>query len=99
MSALRRGAPDRQAHLGAFWQEHPVCLSTFPAELSTPNAEAAAESAEFAGAHRRFWEMRDGIYENQDRLGLPLLFALVGALGLSEASLRKPPSTGPTQRR
>ena len=32
--------------------------------------------------------MHDGIYENQDRLGLPLLFALAGALGLSEAGLR-----------
>jgi protein-disulfide isomerase len=33
--------------------------------------------------------MHDGIYENQDRLGLPLLFALVSALGLSEAALRE----------
>jgi protein-disulfide isomerase len=52
------------------------------------NAESAAESAEFAGAHGRFWEMHDGIYENQDRLGLPLLFALAEALGLSEPDLR-----------
>ena len=33
--------------------------------------------------------MHDGIYENQERLGLPLLFALASALGLSEASLRE----------
>jgi protein-disulfide isomerase len=31
--------------------------------------------------------MHDGIYENQDQLGLPLLFALVAALGLSESDL------------
>jgi protein-disulfide isomerase len=60
----------------------------FPMSQVHPNAESAAESAEFAGAHGRFWEMHDGIYENQDRLGLPLLFALAGALGLSEPDLR-----------
>jgi protein-disulfide isomerase len=61
----------------------------FPLSQVHPSAQAAAESAEFAGAHGRFWEMHDGIYENQDRLGLPLLFALAGTLGLSEASLRE----------
>jgi protein-disulfide isomerase len=61
----------------------------FPLSQIHPNAEAAAESAEFAGAHGRFWEMHDGIFENQDRLGLPLLFALANALSLSEATLRE----------
>ena len=61
----------------------------FPLSQVHPSAQAAAESAEFAGAHGRFWDMHDGIYENQDRLGLPLLFALASALGLSEASLRE----------
>jgi protein-disulfide isomerase len=61
----------------------------FPLSQIHPNAQATAESAEFAGAHGRFWEMHDGIYENQDQLGLPLLFALVSALGLSEAELRE----------
>jgi protein-disulfide isomerase len=60
----------------------------FPLSQVHPNAEPAAESAEYAGAHGKFWEMHDGIYQNQDRLGLPLLFALAGALGLSEAQLR-----------
>jgi protein-disulfide isomerase len=61
----------------------------FPLAQVHPNAEAAAESAEYAGAHGMFWEMHDGIYENQDRIGLPLLFALTGTLGLSEAGLRE----------
>jgi protein-disulfide isomerase len=61
----------------------------FPLNEVHPNAEAAAESAEFAGAHDRFWEMHDGLYENRDRLGLPLLLELVQALGLSESELRK----------
>jgi protein-disulfide isomerase len=60
----------------------------FPLSQAHPNAESAAEAAEYAGAHGRFWEMHDGIYENQDRLGLPLLFALAGGLGLSESGLR-----------
>jgi len=61
----------------------------FPLSQVHPSAQAAAESAEFAGAQGRFWDMHDGIYENQDRLGLPLLFGLASALGLSEASLRE----------
>jgi protein-disulfide isomerase len=61
----------------------------FPLQQIHPNAQIAAESAEFAGAHDRFWEMHDGIYENQEQLGLPLLLALVAALGLSESDLRE----------
>jgi protein-disulfide isomerase len=61
----------------------------FPLSQVHPNAEAAAESAEFAGAHGKFWEIHENIFENQDRLGLPLLFALTSALGLSEADLRQ----------
>jgi protein-disulfide isomerase len=66
----------------------------FPLSQVHPNAEGAAESAEYAGAHGRFWEMHDSIYANQDRLGLPLLFALCGALGLSESGLRDALVTG-----
>jgi protein-disulfide isomerase len=60
----------------------------FPLTQAHPMAESAAETAEFAGAQGRFWEMHDGLYENQDRLGPPLLFALANALGLSERELR-----------
>jgi protein-disulfide isomerase len=66
----------------------------FPLIQVHPNAETAAESAEFAGAHGRFWEMHDGIYENQDRLGLPLLFALARKLGLSELELQSALASG-----
>jgi protein-disulfide isomerase len=66
----------------------------FPLSQIHPNAETAAESAEFAGAHGRFWEMHDGIYESQDRLGLPLLFALVRTLGLSELELQSALASG-----
>jgi protein-disulfide isomerase len=60
----------------------------FPLTQIHPNAQTAAETAEFAGAHGRFWEMHDLIYENQDRLGLPLLFALAEELGLDPQRLR-----------
>jgi protein-disulfide isomerase len=61
----------------------------FPMGQVHPNAQAAAESAEFAGAHDHFWAMHDGLFENQDHLGLPLLFALASALGMSEVELRE----------
>jgi protein-disulfide isomerase len=61
----------------------------FPMVQMHPFAESAAEAAEFAGAHGRFWEMHDGLYEHQENLGVPLLFALAEALGLPEAGLRE----------
>jgi protein-disulfide isomerase len=59
----------------------------FPLTQIHPNAEPAAETAEFAGAHDLFWEMHDGLYQNQDRLGPPLFFALASALDLSQELL------------
>src|SRR5260221_1137094 len=59
----------------------------FPLNQIHPNAEAAAESAEFAGTHQRFWEMHDGIFESQRKLGLPLRLELAESLGLSAHDL------------
>ncbi len=61
----------------------------FPLSEIHPLAEPAAEAAEFAGAHGRFWEMHDGLYENQDSLGLPLFVELADDLGLSETGLQR----------
>jgi protein-disulfide isomerase len=66
----------------------------FPLTEVHEYAERAAESAEFAGAYGRFWEMHDLLYENQDLLGLPLLFSAVRSFGLSEQSLRRALATG-----
>jgi len=60
----------------------------FPLTEVHPNAETAAESAEFAGVNGRFWEMHDGIFENQDSLGIPLLLELAEQLELSAPELR-----------
>jgi protein-disulfide isomerase len=61
----------------------------FPLAEVHPHAEAAAEAAEFAAAHGRFWDMHDGLYRHQDRLGEPLLFELARSLALPESELRK----------
>ena len=60
----------------------------FPLAEAHPFAEAAAEAAEYAGTHHRFWEMHDGLYTNQDELGLALILGLGRALGLSDLGLR-----------
>lgn len=60
----------------------------FPLTEVHPLAEPAAETAEFADAYGRFWEMHDALYENQVQLGYPLFFALSAALGLRQEELR-----------
>ena len=60
----------------------------FPLTEIHQHSEAAAETAEYAGAYGRFWEAHDMLFENQDRLGLPLFFAGVRSLGLAEQGLR-----------
>ena len=47
-----------------------------------PLAETAAETAEFAAVHGRFWEMHDLLYENQQMMSLELFIELTGALQL-----------------
>jgi protein-disulfide isomerase len=61
----------------------------FPLNEIHPNAEAAAETAEFAGENGKFWEMHDGIFENQGALSLPMLLELAQELGLSGDGLTK----------
>jgi protein-disulfide isomerase len=59
----------------------------FPLNESHPNAEAAAEVAEFAGARAKFWEMHDLLFENQSRFSGPVFVELAESLGLREAEL------------
>ena len=66
----------------------------FPLTEIHPHAEAAAEAAEHAGAHGKFWEMHNAIYLNQDAMGPALLIELGQALGLSEQSLREALANG-----
>ena len=61
----------------------------FPLSEMHPQAESAAETAEFAGVHGKFWEMHDGLFENQDRLGGPLYLELAKEIGLPSAELQE----------
>ena len=59
----------------------------FPLTTAHPHAMAAAVTAEFAGSRGFFWEAHDELYENQDRLGLPLFRAIALKHGLSDEEL------------
>jgi protein-disulfide isomerase len=76
-----------QKHFG---KQMSFVFRNFPLTQMHPYAEGAAETAEFAGAHKKFWEMHDLLYENQDRLGEDgLLDALGQELHLVPAQLHK----------
>ena len=67
----------------------------FPLTQLHPYAEPAAETAEFAGAHEKFWEMHDLLYENQDRLDDDLLRrAHSGATSCSRSVAKSPGDEG-----
>jgi protein-disulfide isomerase len=59
----------------------------FPLEMH-PYAEHAAETAEFAAAHDKFWEMHDLLFKHQSNLADDALLKLAGQLKLSDADLR-----------
>jgi len=61
----------------------------FPLKEIHPNAEAAAETAEFAAEFDRFWEMHDDLFENQEALAEPLLLGLAEANELSPKKLEE----------
>src|ERR1700693_3698039 len=61
----------------------------FPLSQIHPYAEPAAETAEFAGSHDKFWQMHDLLYENQDRLDDDLLLQLAQQLHLAPAELNE----------
>jgi protein-disulfide isomerase len=60
----------------------------FPLAEMHPHAESAAESAEFAGAQGKFWEMHDALFENQEELSGALYLKLAQQIGLSPQDLR-----------
>lgn len=59
----------------------------FPLSQMHPNAESAAETAEFAAAQGQFWEMHDLLFENQQRLGHALYLELAEELKISPVAL------------
>jgi len=56
----------------------------FPLSTMHPHAEHAAEAAETAGVHGKFWEMHDRLYENQEALDDGALVEYASALGIDQ---------------
>jgi protein-disulfide isomerase len=71
----------------------------FPMTQMHFNAEAAAETAEFAASQGKFWEMHDLLFANQDRLGFDLYLELAAKLGLDPEALREALNRGTYQKR
>ena len=75
-----------QKHFG---KELRFVFRNFPLQQIHPHAESAAETAEFAGAQGKFWEMHDALFENQQRLGAPLYSELAPEMKLSPEELEQ----------
>jgi protein-disulfide isomerase len=60
----------------------------FPIIDSHPHAGIAAMTAEFAATKKKFWEMHDLLYENQEFLELSDLMSYTKSLNLSTADLQ-----------
>jgi protein-disulfide isomerase len=75
-----------QSHFG-----NDLCFvfRNFPLTEAHPQAEAAAETAEFAGAHGLYWPAHDALYQNQEALGPMLYQDLIKELGLSTVELQQ----------
>lgn len=80
-----------QKHFGARLR---FVFRNFPLRELHPHAQAAAETAEFAAVHGKFWEMHDLLYENQERLGDALLFELAEDLKLPAEELTQALESG-----
>ena len=65
-----------------------VVFRNFPLSEMHPHAEPAAEVAEFAGDHGKFWEMHDLLFDHQDELDDRLFHVLADRLGLVDSELQ-----------
>jgi protein-disulfide isomerase len=66
----------------------------FPLREIHPNAEVAAETAEFAATRGKFWDMHDLIFENQNSLSEQMLGRLVQRLTLDKQALTEALGSG-----
>ena len=70
-------------------------LSALSAQPGSPECrERRPRAAEFAGAQGQFWEMHDGLYENQDRLRPAALFRPRRRSGSRKRRLREALASG-----
>jgi protein-disulfide isomerase len=75
-----------QKHFGAKLR---FVFRNFPLGEIHPHAVEAAEVAEFAGAHGKFWEMHDAIFEHQQNLSDRTFVELAHGLKLDVQALAK----------
>jgi protein-disulfide isomerase len=61
----------------------------FPLTNSHPNAQHAAEEAEWAAARSAFWPMHDALYDAQKHLSDRRMLELAAGLGLPGADLQR----------
>jgi protein-disulfide isomerase len=80
--------PVVESVLRGFGQDVQGVFRHFPLSQVHPLAEMAAQAAEFAGAHGAFWPMHTALFANQEKLSLPVIFAIAGALNLPQPALR-----------
>lgn len=73
-----------EKHFGAALR---FVFRNFPLAEMHPLAEPAAEAAEFAAAHGKFWEMHGGIFEHQSQLSIDFLLSLAKKNGLDAQAL------------
>ncbi len=71
-----------------FGKQLRFAFRNFPLREIHPNAEVAAETAEFAATHGKFWDMHDLIFENQNSLSEQMLGELAHRLTLDRQALR-----------
>jgi protein-disulfide isomerase len=70
-----------------FGEDLLFCYRHFPLVEIHPYALPAAEAAEWAASHNRFWEMHDLIFENQEQLSPEMLLLTAKRLELNPEGL------------
>jgi protein-disulfide isomerase len=71
----------------AFGERLRFVFRSFPLTNVHPNAQRAAEAAEWAAAQGAFWPMYDALYQQQARLSESRILAIATDLGLDASSL------------
>jgi protein-disulfide isomerase len=66
-----------------------LVFRNFPLSEMHPNAKHAAEIAEAADAHGKFWEMHDLLYSHQDALDDRSLAKYATSLGIPESEVKR----------
>jgi len=61
----------------------------FPITSAHPHAQQAAEAAEWASSHGRFWDMYDGLYRRRAKLSENIILEVAAEIGLPPAGLRE----------